>query len=436
MNNGKKRLQLQAEAKMKKIMVVISAVCMLALAACASTGQGTKNKGEENTVIHPLGVKDSDYQQIMKSSVVSEGNFFRLKNVLERLKKGEKIYVAALGGSVTEGAGPADYRDGYAYQFAKKLAGFTPDNGAGILFNGAGLSGTPSPLGLVRYQSDVVDVLGHTPDLLVIEFAVNDGGEPTGTRAFEALIRGALEQNPDTAVIALYSAALYQNTQRQMKPVADYYGIPQVSISDAISRPVADGIFSDKDFFTDNVHPTKGGHELMADCLVNMLRLADGAPMPEEFSVPAETLKSPSFVGLKRISGDDGNVRITAGGFSSTDPNCQTIKKTNRSDFPQNWYHSPAGGADSFVMEIDCRNLLFVYKENGSWTNIPFGRAEVYVDGKLAGTYDGGKSGGWNNAVTVKLIDEAESSVHKVEVKMAEGSEKKGFTIVAMGYTK
>ena len=41
-----------------------------------------------------------------------------------------------------------------------------------------------------------------------------------------------------------------------------------------------------------------------------------------------------------------------------------------------------------------------------------------------------------NNCEAVLLINQNESKNHTVEVKMAEGSEKLGFTIVAMGYVE
>ena len=53
-----------------------------------------------------------------------------------------------------------------------------------------------------------------------------------------------------------------------------------------------------------------------------------------------------------------------------------------------------------------------------------------------SGTYDGGKAGGWCNCVPVYIIDEEVAAKHTVEIKMADGEESKGFTIVAMGYSR
>lgn len=409
---------------------------LMIFSSCATKASTVEKKETEKTAVESnllFGLSNDAYSELMKTSLISTGNNYRVKKVIEKLRAGEKVYVACIGGSVTEGAGPANFKDGYAYQFNNKLKKeFTPDNGVNVIFDGAGLSGTPSPLGLIRYESDVVKTLGSTPDILVIEFAVNDGGECTNQRAFEALVRNALIANPNTAVIALYAAATYNNTQIQMKRVADFYEIPQISIMDVYNLAKGKNLFKQTDFFTDTVHPTKDGHSLMADALINLFREVDAQPLSEMFAIPESWYKQKPFANFKRILGDDENVKITKGSFSSVDGNTQSIKKTNKGNFPQNWHH--ASGEEVFKMEINCKNLLFVYKVQGSWLTQKFGKAEVYVDGVKVATYDGGAAGGWNNCETRLIIDEEVSANHVVEVKMAEGDEKKGFTIVAMGY--
>ena len=161
---------------MKKIinLILIFAVFFVNI-SCASSNSAEKNqttetlKPETEVSNHPFKIANGEYSTIMDSSIVSKGNNARLKTVLEKAKNGEKLYIAAIGGSVTEGAGPANFKDGYAYQFVKKFKdAYTPDNGKNVYFCNAGLSGTPSPLGLVRYQQDVVKPLGANPDLLII----------------------------------------------------------------------------------------------------------------------------------------------------------------------------------------------------------------------------------------------------------------------------
>ena len=372
----------------------------------------------------------------VEETLVSTGNNYRLKTALEKIKKGEKVTLAALGGSVTEGAGPEKFTDGYAFQFFRALkAAYAPGNGENVVFDGAGLSGTPSQLGIVRYKQDVVDVLGGNPDILIIEFAVNDAGDDFSARGFEALVRDALSASPETAVIALYSAATYGNTAAQKKPIANHYQIPQVDILPVVKKGISSGKVKEKDYYTDNVHPTKDGHQFMSDSLMNLLAVVDKAAKDSPCAIPAESLKNPSFSGMKMILGDDENVKISAGVFNKKDGATQSLKKTNKGDFPQNWYKSASSKGESFKMDITCKNLILTYKVQGSWLSEKFGSADVYVDGKKVGTYDGGAANGWNNCEARLIIDEKSAAKHSVEIKMAPGSESKGFTIVCMGYS-
>ena len=372
----------------------------------------------------------------VEETLVSTGNNYRLKTALEKIKKGEKVTLAALGGSVTEGAGPEKFTDGYAFQFFRALkAAYAPGNGENVVFDGAGLSGTPSQLGIVRYKQDVVDVLGGNPDILIIEFAVNDAGDDFSARGFEALVRDALSASPETAVIALYSAATYGNTAAQKKPIANHYQIPQVDILPVVKKGISSGKVKEKDYYTDNVHPTKDGHKFMSDSLMNLLEVVDKAAKDSPCAIPAESLKNPSFSGMKMILGDDENVKISAGAFNKKDGATQTLKKTNKGDFPQNWYKSASSKGESFKMDITCKNLILTYKVQGSWLSEKFGSADVYVDSKKVGTYDGGAANGWNNCEARLIIDEKSAAKHSVEIKMAPGSESKGFTIVCMGYS-
>ena len=62
-----------------------------------------------------------------------------------------------------------------------------------------------------------------------------------------------------------------------------------------------------------------------------------------------------------------------------------------------------------------------------------FGKAKVVVDGKEVMIYDP-KEVGWTHSNAVVVIREDEAADHVVEVSMAQGDEKKKFTILAMGY--
>ena len=379
-----------------------------------------------------LGISDSKYEESIKKSLVSKNNNYLVKKVLEKMRAGDEVIISALGGSVTEGAGPSSYTQGYAYQFKDMFIEKYAANKDKVKFVPAGIGGTPSPMGLVRYQKDVVNKGGRDPDLLIIEFAVNDWLECSKTRAMEYLVRNALEHN--TAVIMLYGAATYNNQQAQIKPVADFYKLPQVSVSDGLRGSGINQQNGSKVYYTDMVHPTKNGHTFMARCVLNLIDEIDASPIDEKAAIPEGYKNENPFIKFATIYGDtqDKNVSIKPGAFDHKDDAIQAYMHGGKS-FPQNWSRSGDGGNTPFTMTLNCKSLIMVYKNAN---NNSFGKAEVFVDGKSHGTYAGHEEGGWNNCMVVMIIDEPTSSQHTVEIKPAAGEEDKSFTILAFGYAQ
>ena len=398
-----------------------------------------KNKAEKPEQEQPtepstngLGISDVKYEESIKKSLVSKNNNYLVKKVLEKMRAGDEVIISALGGSVTEGAGPASFKQGYAYQFNDLFTQKYAANKDNVKFVPAGIGGTPSPMGLVRYQKDVVNKGGRDPDLLIIEFAVNDWLECSKTRAMEYLVRNALEHN--TAVIMLYGAATYNNQQAQIKPVADFYKLPQVSVSDGLRGSGINQQNGSKVYYTDMVHPTARGHEFMARCILNLIDEIDASPIDEKQAIPEGYKNENPFIKFATIYGDtqDKNVSIKPGAFDHKDDAIQAYMHGGKS-FPQNWSRSGDGGNTPFTMTLNCKSLIMIYKNAN---NDSFGKVEVFVDGKSHGTYAGHEEGGWNNCMVVMIIDEPSSSQHTVEIKPAAGEEEKSFTILAFGYAQ
>jgi len=427
----------------EKITVFIFALFLiLALSGCSFGGGSSENKEDNQSGSNPFKISDARYSALTEMSYVQFGNNYRLKNVVDRIKSGDDVYIAAMGGSVTEGQSTSDswsnniWKNGYFYQFINKLKTTYSNNN--IHYVNAGLCGTPSSLGLIRYKTDVTEKLGHTPDLLIVEFAVNDDSEDNTTRAYEAIIRNALEANPKTAVVLLHSAATYGSSAPTKVEIGKHYNLQQINILTSVSEALKKNYFSQSDYYVDTVHPTKNGHEFMADCLMNLIDKIDKDNRAGSYSVPEKWTRTPSkaLTNFTRISGDDDNVKITKGGFTGTDANVQGhLDSSLGKSFPQNWYKAPSNSADAFEMSIKCKSLILSYKQQSASSSEKFGKAEIYVDGTLKVTADGGAAGGWNNCVQLFLIDEASVGDHTIKIKMAAGDEDKGFTILAMGYS-
>lgn len=393
----------------------------------------------------PFGVKDETYAKMLSASLVAKGNNYRMKKVIEKIKNGLPVFYTPLGGSITEGGGPASFRDGYAYQFCKKLQNKYNPGGNNIIMNPCGLGGTGSAEGLMRYPQNVIERAGRAPDLLIIEFAVNDEAGTENIRGFEELIRTGLSGNPECAVIGLYNAAPYHNSQVEKIPVGEHYEIQQVSIQNAVDNNNGEfDLNTDSVFYVDYVHPSTMGHTIITDCLMNLIDSIDSDAADNPTEIPASyEISDSSFKNFKQIlpayaPGFNGNpgVIFHAGSFTERDFEPQHPANDLLS-YPYNWKRSgrlredikdiPAEN-EAMRLELTCKNILIVYKGTGC------GTAEVLIDGVVADTLNGNKES-WNTSNFKSFIKENTAKPHVVEIRMASGDEDKPFTIEAIGYS-
>jgi len=378
--------------------------------------------------------KDENYRKMIEASLISTGNNYRMKKAIEKAKNGEEVRIAYIGGSITEGASATSKMSSYAYLSYKYFKEtFGKNGGLNVKYVNAGMSGTPSALGVIRYDRDVTSYGEKLPDVVFIEFAVNDYEEATKGVAYESMVRNILSAPNQPAVVLLF--AVFQsrwNMQDNYLPIGYYYDLPMISIKNAVVPELEAKRITDEQFFADIYHPTDFGHGIMADCIKYYYATVNSEEETDEFNpLPDAARVGKAFEGIKMYDRAtvDTNVIVEEGSFSENDSSLVRFA-TGQPSFPNNWKHTQGAGNEAFKMTLDCKNLLFVYKSSGN-----FGTAEVTVDGKLTMTLDATQGGAWNNPITVLLINDIESAQHVIEVKMAEGHEDKEFTIMAIGYT-
>lgn len=201
--------------------------------------------------------------------------------VFEQTQRGR---VAYLGGSITASPG---WRD-LTYDLLKKRF---PDTA--FEFINAGIGGTNSSFGAFRLQDDV---FAKGPvDLLFLEFAVNDDGEPGGDnrrlRAMEGIVRRARQLNPAIDILMLYFAdtgkvEAYRKGEtpkviQDHEAVANHYGISAIYLAAEVTRRMDAGQFDWPQFSRDSCHPLERGHALYAECVDTLMQAAWTKAMPE-----------------------------------------------------------------------------------------------------------------------------------------------------------
>lgn len=380
-----------------------------------------------------------NYSSMIEKSLVSTGNNYRMKKAIEKAKNGEEVTIAYIGGSITEGYNASSNTKCYAYlsyQHFKETYGF--GDGSNVKYVNAGMAGTPSTLGMIRYDRDVLARSESAPDIVFVEFAVNDGDDPTNGDSYESLVRNILNAENQPAVVLLFSVFQSKwNLQSRLQPIGEYYQLPMISIKDAVVPELENGTLTNAEFFGDIYHPTDMGHKIMADCITLYFDTVHKEINAENDIVITDAPKiGTSFVGIKMIDAktQSDDIILQKGGFSETDLVLGTFKyEPGTKTFPDNFKHSASSGNKSFKMTVTAKNLILVYKLSTSTTA---GKVDVYVDGKKTQTIDSRSGGAWNNPVLKILFNEKEAKKHNIEIKMTSDSTTMDFTILGFGYTE
>ncbi len=388
----------------------------------------------------------ADYREMINRSLMQLGDTGRLVKAIEKAERGEETTIAYIGGSITQGAGAIPINNEcYAYKsyhsFAEKFG-----KGENVHFVKAGVGGTPSELGMIRFERDVLRDGAVTPDIVVVEFAVNDEGDETKGNCYESLVRKIMMMPNAPAVVLLFSVfADDWNLQDRLGVVGERYRLPMVSVLDAVTPQfrlkAGEGrVLSKNQFFYDIFHPTNAGHTIMADCLMHCFEKAkeqggSGESMGD--SLPAPVIGA-DFENVRLLDKKDmpEGVTVTPGSFLFVDDKLQCVEMdedlTGTPEFPYNWMYDGKQVKQNgdFTLEITCRALLLIFKDSGE---VEAGQADVFVDGVKKLTADP-HINGWIHCNPVILVQDKEAKRHKVSIRMAAGEEEKTFTILGFGY--
>ncbi len=195
-----------------------------------------------------------------------------LKNFFDRLKNGDRLTVAYLGGSITWGATASDpLKTSYRALVTRWMEETFPS--AHIKSVDAAIGGTPSKLGVFRMDRDV---LPFTPDLTFVEFAVNDGADkpvPDTMETMEGILGKLHRANPAMAIVMIIIGSGWDygsNTRPLHIALAEHYGIAYIDVAGEVMKRVASGLDT-KRILTDGCHPSDDGYRLYADIITGVL---------------------------------------------------------------------------------------------------------------------------------------------------------------------
>lgn len=397
----------------------------------------------------PVNWESIEYQKMLDKAVIQVGNTYRFEKVIEKAQNGDDVTIAFIGGSITQGAGAVPINTQcYAYQFFQKFQHEFFKDKEKCHFIKAGIGGTSSELGLVRCEQDIEEFGKTKPDLIVVEFAVNDLGDETEGICHESLIYRYLKKDWKPAVIMLFSVfADDWNLQDRLFPIGKKYDLPVVSISEACVEQFHKtkehgNVITKRQYFYDIFHPSNDGHRIMADCLWSYIQKARSEKAIKDIDLDVEQAIGRQFADVRfadrEIVKEDWwkeNISINEGSFLQNDLDLQAVERNESPmltpQFVNNWEHIE-GENIPFEITYQGKALFVIVKDSDKAI---FGKADIFVDGKKVRTYDP-LDVGWTHCNAILIQEDFESTKHIVQIKMTSEDVDKKFTILGLGFVK
>jgi lysophospholipase L1-like esterase len=207
-----------------------------------------------------------------------------IKTVFAKASTGAPLRAVAIGGSITQAGG------GWIESWLKKTF-----PSSAVTMRNAGMSATGSDLGIFRLERDVI---AAQPDLVLIEYAVNDGGrsEDDVVWTVESCVR-RLKSLPHPPAIVMLETAHRQrpvDTVPPQRKVAEHYGLVTVDLNAAVKAKIAKDSLKWEDFLADDVHMNDRGNAFYAEQISSVLeKFLGGKPEVAVQPLPAQLSKYP-----------------------------------------------------------------------------------------------------------------------------------------------
>jgi lysophospholipase L1-like esterase len=347
-----------------------------------------------------------------------------LPNVFAKLKRGGEVKIAYLGGSITA-------QEGWRPKTLKWFRDRYPQ--AKITEINAAIGGTGSGLGVYRFQQDV---LQHRPDLVFVEFAVNDSGtDPKQIwRGMEGILRQAWTANPSLDICYVYTYArgfeadldkgFNQLAASADEMLAGHYGVPSINMAmrtAALARegkllvtpakdpggkalPVPPGVIL---FSDDGVHPSDGGHEVYTQVITDALKAMDTGAAATPHRLPAPFI-SDHWQAAKLVPLDSG---MLTPGWKKLSP-AEGLGKNFHNRMPAIWEANKPGERITFRFKGTAAALYDLVGPDGA-------QVVITLDGKvlpLQARFDSYCA--YYRLASLTIGEGLEDSVHTVTVEI------------------
>lgn len=362
---------------------------------------------------------DTNYvdDEMYKNAVLAEGNLARLAAAMRKAESGKEITVGVIGGSITQGSLASTPDKCYASRFFYWWKTAFVNTKVNIV--NAGIGGTTSYLGVHRVNQDL---LSKKPDVVIVEFSVNDVNTLFFKKTYEDLVRRLLKAENNPAVILLFMPMENgSGAQTNDLLIGFRYDLPRISYGQLVFKAVEKGTFTWADISPDGIHPNDRGHAMVGEVLFRYLDTvyAKLDTIKDEVK-PLDT--TPFF--------NEAYIDATILDSANTEPERMGSFQKSSVDavFKNDW--TTTSGNDGIVFETEARNIGIMYRKT---TDGKSGQFDVYIDDTFTMTLDGDFTGGWGNyQETTEVYSSDIRKKHKIEIKRHADSTGDVFSILGL----
>lgn len=368
---------------------------------------GYANASREQAIIMAVRMTNLEIKKVDKTEetdTVENVDPYAAEQEIPTEEKEEDTYtVAFIGGSLTEGG------SAWISVTKKILEEKMPDKK--IVTINAGKGGTGSHYGAIRFMDDVGN---YAPDMVFIEFAVNDCGstEENHKMYMESMVRQCKKLPKEPVIIFLQAPHPYEKTDANFEKcklsvmyknqVAAHYGIKTIDVYDYMQRDY-ENIKDEKGYktFTDylatmypksgSVFDVHGGYVKYGEAIKEAFTNDYEACMskPKNANVYYTAKKSIVEAKYNQIYVDSGRMNYT-GAWKKYTADSQFTTDDSKATISAKHYKYPFFSQGIMQVMNDTAAFGFMTKAEAFCLNYPASSAgsavKVYIDGKETGT--------------------------------------------------
>lgn len=393
---------------------VLLAVCLCLLTACVRDGE--EQAGQEEYIARVTVPAPTDF---VSEAEMELADCFKgskedaLAKVMKKASRKEAVTVAVIGGSITQGtisSGDSDAAAAGAKCYADIFFSWWEETfpETEFTFINAGIGATDSYLGVHRVNRDVLE---KKPDIVLVEFAVNDANTPFYKKTYDNLVRMIAKSENEPAVLLLFMAQTNgASAQENQAAIGFQYSLPMISYGNVMKEMLGSGKYSEKDLSGDTVHPSALGHAVTGEIIWRYLNSVyedmDQYEEPESLTkdaVTKECYTNATVLDALTLTPDSME------GFA---------EKRLMDDFPNGWICEEGNGEITFTISFANLGVLFYRQTDGNGAQY-----EVYVDGGPAAVLDADYANGWGNCAEAQECFTSDAvAEHKVVIKRKDDS--------------